>query len=588
MSRLLPPTRLLNQTQAFHLLYRLNRHELLDIRQQFRDAAQLGINRADELSIRWRDWCWDYAKTSMNLELRRLLLQLAEETHLAAWLAAQQSGALLNHTEQRAVLHTALRAATPPNLPHLSMNPHDVIPQQWSRMRLFCEQIQAGCHRGATGEPITTIVNIGIGGSHLGPELVYQAMCAEQTPLIPAYFVSNVDGQDLAHILTSINPATTIFIIASKTFTTAETMQNARSAQHWLKTWLMSQIHLNAHLHPVDDDTVHELMQRHFVAVTNNTQAAQAFGINSKHVFPMWDWVGGRVSLWSTVGLVIPLAFGFTTFTQLLAGAEAMDQHFMTAPWHDNLPVMQALLGIWHRNFCGYAQLNIAPYHQGLGCFPAWLQQLDMESNGKQVSREGLRIPYATSPVVFGMTGTQGQHAFFQQVHQGGEIIPTDFILTARPSRHALQHLESADQHHDLILRNGLAQAEALLVGQTEAQARAKLAQYPMRYSPALMDDIAPHQTFSGNRPSTLLLLPQLDAFNLGALLAMYEHKTLVQGMMWGVYSFDQWGVELGKEIAQSLPMITGVTDSDAADVFATLSDSTQSAWHYLQQFHQK
>lgn len=469
----------------------------------------------------------DYSKNRIDDTTLRLLLQLARESHLEAHRDAMFAGACINTTEQRAVLHTALRAA-PDAL--IAVNGQNVVPEVQAvldRVRDFSERVRNAAWLGCTGLPITDVVNIGIGGSDLGPVMVCKAMRAFAHPRLSMHFVSNVDGHDLDAVLTRLNPETTLFIVASKTFTTMETMMNAHSARAWF-----------LQRHATSD------LPRHFVAVSTNTSAVRDFGIDTDNMFPFWDWVGGRYSVWSAIGLPVTLAIGFGAFAQFLAGARAMDTHFRTAPLERNMPVLLGLLSIWYRNFFGSTSISIAPYHQDLSRFPAYLQQLVMESNGKQVQRDGSPVACATSPVIWGDVGTNGQHAYFQLLHQGTDLVPVDFI-TALKAHHELHG------HHTVLLANCLAQAEALMRGKTSDEVRAE-----MREQGVPEDKIAalaPHRSFPGNRPSNMILMDSLNPGSLGALIALYEHKTFTEGAIWGINSFDQWGVELGKVLAKQV-----------------------------------
>jgi glucose-6-phosphate isomerase len=465
---------------------------------------------------------WDVATT-------RHLLDLAGECGIEARRDAMLAGQPINQTEGREVLHTALRAPR-------GAAPHsDLVHETLDRMLAYVEGIRATAGGAGAGD-IHDVVNIGIGGSDLGPQMVVPALDPFVHPGLSFHFVSNVDGHDLAAVLRRVRPEHTLFIIASKTFTTQETMANAQAARQWFV------------------DAGGQDIARHFVATTTNVEAAAAFGITT--TFGFWDWVGGRFSMWSSIGLPIALALGRDHFKSLLAGAHAMDTHFAKAPLASNLPVWLGLLDVWYRNFKGYTSHSISPYHHGLRRLPAYLQQLIMESNGKRVDESGQLLPYATSDVVWGEPGTNGQHAFFQMLHQGSDVIPVEFILV-RQSTHrdeaqwspALRELMA--QQHQVLLSNGLAQAQALMWGKTEAQASQETA--PTASSTIAPDVLARHRTFPGNRPSLTLLLDQLTPESLGALVALYEHRTFVSGALWGINPFDQWGVELGKALSKTL-----------------------------------
>jgi glucose-6-phosphate isomerase len=450
-------------------------------------------------------------------------------------------GEKINVTEQRAVLHTALRA---PRGAMLEVDGQDVnrdVHAVLDRIKLFTDRVRSGEWLGYSGKAITDIVNIGIGGSDLGPEMVCRALRSYGHPRLRMHFVANVDGHDLEAALSTLNPETSLFIIASKTFTTAETMLNAGSARNWfLQTASV------------------EGLPKHFVAVSTNTDAVTAFGIDAANMFPFWDWVGGRYSIWSAIGLSVALAVGAEHFGEFLGGAHAMDEHFRTAPLEQNMPALLALVGVWHRNFFGCASISIAPYHQDLSQFADYLQQLEMESNGKRVARDGTTLENASCPAVWGNVGTNGQHAYFQLLHQGTDIIPVDFIAALKP----LHHLPG---HQAALLANCFAQSEAFMRGKTAEEVRADMQaqQVPEAGIAALL----PHKTFPGNRPSNTILIEHLTPASLGALIALYEHKVFVQGVIWGVNSFDQWGVELGKVLARNIETeLTGSAQPQAHD----------------------
>ena len=478
-----------------------------------REAFARDGERFSTFSVEAPEVFADLSKNHLDLATRKLLLELAQECHLAERRDAMLAGAPINHTEGRAVLHTALRAPKGQG-PH-SAEVHEVL----ERLLAYVEEVR---ETGRSG--IRHVVNIGIGGSDLGPQMVVPALDAFVHPGLSFHFVSNVDGHDIAPVLRRLKPQETLFIIASKTFTTQETMANAQVAKAWFLQQGGSDI------------------AKHFVATTTNVKAAADFGITT--TFGFWDWVGGRYSLWSAIGLPIALAIGADNFRALLAGAHAMDRHFADAPLERNLPVQLGLLDVWYRNFHGYTSRSVAPYHQGLKRLPAYLQQLEMESNGKCVDLDGERLPYGTSPVVWGEPGTNGQHAYFQMLHQGTDVIPVEFILVKRPTH------GHADLHTKL-LANGLAQSQALMLGKTTEQALGEKAPTASRELDA--QTIARHRTFPGNRPSTTLVLDQLTPHSLGALIALYEHRVFTSGALWGINSFDQWGVELGKALCNDL-----------------------------------
>ncbi len=471
----------------------------------------------------------DLSRSHWDVATGKHLMDLARECQLEARRDALFKGAHINHTEDRAVLHTALRA--PPGKAPQSYAVHAVLDQ----MLAYVEQVRATAGGSAPGQ-IRDVVNIGIGGSDLGPQMVMPALDAWVHPGLNFHFVSNVDGHDLAPVLRRVDPAHTLFIIASKTFTTQETMANAHAARQWFL------------------DNGGTDIAAHFVATTTNVAGSRAFGITT--TFGFWDWVGGRFSIWSSIGLPIALALGADNFRALLAGAHDMDRHFTEAPLESNLPVWLGLLDVWNRNFRGISSRCIAPYHQGLKRFPAYLQQLVMESNGKRVDARGRTLPYGSSTVVWGEPGTNGQHAFFQMLHQGTDVIPVEFILVRQPSHRDAASWSPAlkarlAEQHQMLLANGLAQASALMLGKTTEEAAGERAPTASHTLDSAV--LARHRTFPGNRPSLTLLLEQLNPASLGALVALYEHRTFVAGALWGINSFDQWGVELGKAMCQDL-----------------------------------
>lgn len=469
----------------------------------------------------------DYSKNQLTETTMTLLCDLARQQQVEQQRDAMFVGEKINFTEQRPALHTALRA--PESTPHIvdGININAEVYAVLAQMQAFVEQVHNGTWRGASGLAITDVVNIGIGGSDLGPKMVCQALRSYAHQGIQSHFVSNVDGHALDAVLNQVNPATTLFIISSKTFTTIDTMLNAHSARSWFLQ----------HFSEAD-------LAKHFVAVSSNPAATQAFGIDAKNRFCFWDWVGGRYSLWSAIGLPIALALGFAHFRALLDGAHAMDVHFQQAPIERNMPILLALIGIWNRDLLGCASLSIAAYHQDLQAFPTYLQQLDMESNGKQINHQGLTVDVGTGPIIWGDVGTNGQHAYFQHLHQSSEITPVDFIAVLRPEHHLAEH-------HVVLLANCFAQSQALMRGKQAQQIAAEMAAEGM--SDERIALLTPHRTFTGNRPSNTLLLDELSPATLGALIALYEHKVAVQGFCWGINSFDQWGVELGKVLAKEI-----------------------------------
>jgi len=491
---------------------------------RMRDLFEEDPGRCERFSLEECGIYLDYSKNLITDETMQHLMALVRTADLTFWGDSLLRGDKVNNTEGRAVLHMALRNVGDRSyqVDGVDVMPgvHDVL----ARMRVFADEVRQGRWLGHTGRPIRD-VSIGIGGSSLGPRMVCEALRPYQSDDLRVHFVSNVDGSQLVETLDGLDPATTLFVIASKTFTTQETSTNADSARAWC-------------LKALQDESA---IARHFVAVSTNREAVISFGIDPKNMFEFWEWVGGRYSLWSAIGLPIALAIGPDRFDELLAGAYAMDEHFVEAPPERNMPIILALLGIWYNNFGGADTQAVIPYDQYLEHFPTFLQQLDMESNGKRVTRDGVPVDYATGAVVWGQPGTDAQHSFFQLIHQGTRLIPTDFILPLR-SHHPLEG------HHDKLVANCLAQAQALMRGRTEAEARSELE--AGRIAPEVIDRLVPHRTFPGNRPSNMLLVEQVTPQVLGALVALYEHKVFVQGVVWGVDSFDQWGVELGKQLA--------------------------------------
>jgi len=499
----------------------------LDLREAFGRDPQ----RSEAFALQAPEVFADLSKNRWDLKTRKLLIELAREVGLEARRDAMLAGAPINTTEGRAVLHTALRAPRGQGL--FSDEVHGVL----DRLLAFAEMV-----RDTTSSGIRHVVNIGIGGSDLGPQMVVPALDAFAHPGITMHFVSNVDGHDIAPVLRRLKPEQTLFIIASKTFTTQETMANAAVARDWFIA------------HGGTD------IGRHFVGATTNLKAAADFGIHT--TFGFWDWVGGRYSLWSAIGLPIAIAIGSEHFRDLLAGAHAMDRHFADAPLEANLPVQLGLLDVWYRNFHRFTSRSVAPYHQGLKRLPAYLQQLEMESNGKQVDEDGQPLPYGTSPVVWGEPGTNGQHAYFQMLHQGTDVIPVEFIAVKTPT-HPYADLQAK------ALANCLAQGAALMLGKSTAAALAEKA--PTASESLGKLTLAQHRTFPGNRPSTTLLLDRLTPAALGALIALYEHRVFTSGAVWGINSFDQWGVELGKALASDLlPRLTAAGPADGSGLDAS------------------
>lgn len=476
----------------------------------------------------------DYSKNIINQQTLDLLLQLAEECKLAEGIQSMFSGDAINQTEDRAVLHVALRNRS--NRP-IEVDGENVMPsvnKVLEQMKQFSARIISGDWKGYTGQTITDVVNIGIGGSDLGPVMVTEALRPYWQPGRNVHFVSNVDGTHMAETLKRVDPERTLFIIASKSFTTQETMANAHTARQWL----------------LDQGAAETDIPKHFVAVSTNAEGVAQFGIDTANMFEFWDWVGGRYSLTSAIGLSIACTIGYDHFELLLDGYHAMDEHFRTAPHQENLPVLLALIGIWYNNFFGAETEAILPYDQYLHRFPAYFQQGNMESNGKYVDRNGDVVDYETGPIIWGEPGTNGQHAFYQLIHQGTKLIPCDFIAAAQ------SHNPLGD-HHTLLLSNFFAQTEALMMGKDEATVRAELSKKGM--DEAAIVKLLPFKVFTGNRPTNSILLKQLTPYSLGLITALYEHKIFVQGHIWNIFSFDQWGVELGKQLANAiLPELKG------------------------------
>jgi glucose-6-phosphate isomerase len=497
--------------------------------------------RFERMSVEAAGLFLDYSKNRLDGRTLELLVALARERGVEPLRDAMFAGEKINVTENRAVLHTALRA---PREVRLVVDGQDVIKdvhEVLGRVKRFTDEVRSGAWLGHSGLPITDVVNIGIGGSDLGPRMACLALRHYAHPRLNMHFVSNVDGHDMDAALAKVKPETTLFIVASKTFTTAETMLNAQTARKWFV-----------------DQAPESALARHFVAVSTNTEAIKEFGIDPANMFPFWDWVGGRYSVWSAIGLPVALSVGFGYFSDFLAGAHAMDEHFRTAPLEENMPALLALVGFWNRQFLGCASVSIAPYHQDLNRFPAYLQQLDMESNGKRVTRSGDPVDTPTCPVIWGDVGTNGQHAYFQLLHQGTDVTPIDFIASLRPA-HELQ------QHHAALLANCFAQSEAFMKGKTLDEVRRDLQGQGLAL--AEVERLAPHKTFPGNRPSNTILMEYLTPTSLGALIALYEHKTFVQGVLWDVNSFDQWGVELGKVLAKKIEAeLTGEVQPELHD----------------------
>ncbi len=514
--------------------------ESTHMRQMFQDDP----TRYEKFSLKLENLLFDYSKNRIDEQTINLLMDLAEQAGVQTWIERMFRGDKINSTEQRAALHTALRNRSERSV---LVDDKDVMPdvrRVLGLMRTFSDAVRSGKHTGHTGKPITDIVNIGIGGSDLGPLMVCEALKPYGKNGLHVHFVSNVDNTHLAETLKKLNAETTLFIVSSKTFTTQETLTNARSARIWL-------------VERLDDENA---VTKHFAAVSANLQATSEFGIHPDNVFEFWDWVGGRYSLWSAIGLPIALFIGMDEFEALLDGAYTMDEHFQVTPLDKNIPVLMGMLGIWYGNFFGAGSNAVLPYDQYLHRFSAYLQQLDMESNGKRVDRDGNPVDYDTGMVVWGEPGTNGQHAFYQLIHQGSRMIPADFI--------APMHSQNPfGDHHAILLANCYAQTEALMVGKTEQEARAELTAQGL--NGAELEALLPHKVFPGNKPTNTLLFDKLTPRMLGMLIALYEHKVFVQSVVWNINPFDQWGVELGKQLAgKILPELSSsevATNHDAS-----------------------
>ncbi|WP_348799237.1 glucose-6-phosphate isomerase [Flavobacterium adhaerens] len=490
------------------------------------EMFQADTARTEKFHLKWNDFLLDYSKNRINQETINLLLELANETGLQNAISDYFGGALINQTENRAVLHTALRAK---ESAVINVDGVNVIPEVYevkNKVKAFTNEVVSGQRTGYTGKQFTDVVNIGIGGSDLGPVMAVEALQYYKNHL-NVHFASNVDGDHVNEIIKKLNPETTLFVIVSKTFTTQETLTNSET----IKAWFLQ-------------SAKQEDVAKHFVAVSTNIQKVTEFGINPENVFPMWDWVGGRFSLWSAVGLSISLAVGFDNFNDLLSGANEMDEHFKTTSFDKNIPVVLALLSVWYNNFFGAESEALIPYTQYLQKLAPYLQQGTMESNGKSVGRDGKAVNYETGTIIWGEPGTNAQHAFFQLIHQGTKLIPSDFIGFVKP-------LYGDDNHHDKLMSNFFAQTEALMNGKTEAQVQAEFDKQGLSAEKAKA--LLPFKVFTGNKPTNTILIQKLTPKSLGSLIAMYEHKIFVQGFIWNIFSFDQWGVELGKQLANSI-----------------------------------
>jgi glucose-6-phosphate isomerase len=493
---------------------------------KMQDLFAADANRAAQFHIEWQDFLLDFSKNRITAETMQLLQELATEVQLKDAIEKYFAGDLINQTEQRAVLHTALRADAGQEILVDGQDVMTEIQAVKQKINGFCEGVIAGERKGFTGKAFTDVVNIGIGGSDLGPAMLDDALAFYKNHL-KLHFVSNVDGDHVQEVIKNLNPETTLFVIVSKTFTTQETLSNAQTIRAWfLKAATQADV------------------AKHFVAVSTNLQKVQEFGIAPENIFPMWDWVGGRFSLWSAVGLSISLAVGPQNFEQLLNGAQQMDAHFKNTPFEQNMPVVMALLSVWYNNFYGAETEALIPYTQYLQKLAPYLQQGIMESNGKSIGRDGKPVGYQTGTIIWGEPGTNSQHAFFQLIHQGTKLIPTDFIGFK-------QSLHQDQDHHDKLMSNFFAQTEALLMGKTEVQVQQEFEKQGLNKEFA--EFLLPFKVFTGNKPTNTLLINKLTPASLGALIALYEHKLFVQGIIWNIFSYDQWGVELGKQLATSI-----------------------------------
>jgi len=518
------PTINFTETEAYKYLA----DHFIDINEKsLKDLFTEDNARFEKFSLLFEDILLDFSKNRINDTTLALLLQLAKECKLDEAIKAMFSGERINQTENRPVLHIALRNQGGKSILVDGKNVMEDVNKVLAKMEKFSEAIISGAWKGYTGKAITDVVNIGIGGSDLGPVMVTEALKAYKNHL-NLHFVSNIDGTHIAETLKTVNPETTLFLIASKTFTTQETMTNAHTAKDWL----------------LEKGAKQEDIKKHFAALSTNAKDVESFGIDTENMFEFWDWVGGRYSLWSAIGLPIVLSIGFDNFKQLLAGAHATDQHFEHTPFENNIPVILGLIGVWYINFFDAETQAILPYDQYMHRFAAYFQQGDMESNGKHVDRNGHDVTYETGPIIWGEPGTNGQHAFYQLIHQGTRLIPCDFIAPA-------QSLNPIGQHHPILLSNFFAQTEALMNGKTKEQVEEELKKEGK--SAEEIKKIAPFKVFEGNRPTNSILLKRVTPYTLGSLIAMYEHKIFVQGIIWNIFSFDQWGVELGKQLAKSI-----------------------------------
>ena len=514
-----------NDINASSAWARLHQHQRATRHMHMRQLFEADARRFERFSVELDGLLLDYSKNRITDRTLELLIELAHAADLSGWMDRMRSGEHINVSEDRAVLHTALRL---PAGASLELDGCDIVPgvhDVLGRMKTFCERVRSGAWTGSTGRAITDVVNLGIGGSDLGPLVVTEALAAYSIDSLDLHFVSNVDGQHIARTLKKLDPETTLFIVASKSFTTPETLLNAQAARQWLVSRLSE-----------------EAVARHFVAVSCNEAAVRGFGIDPANMFEFWDWVGGRFSVWSAIGLPVMMAVGYDCFTEFLAGGHAMDRHFFSAPFVRNIPVLLALLGVWYNTFYRAHTHAIMPYDHGLRRLPAHIQQMDMESNGKRVGRCGEWLDFDTGPVIWGEEGVNSQHAFFQLLHQGTRLVPCDFIVPMNG------HYQ-IDGQHQVLVANCLAQTQALMHGKTESEVLEELSDLPGD----VLDMLLPQKLFPGNQPSNTIALDKVTPYTLGMLMAMYEHKVFVQGIIWGINSFDQWGVEYGKQLAKRI-----------------------------------
>ena len=535
----------------------LKAHQLTIADTHMRDLFEADPKRFEKFSLVFNDILFDYSKHRITDETLRLLLKLAEERDVKGWAHKMFNGEAINTTEHRSVLHTALRNRSKHPILVEGKNVMPEVNEVLGRMRKFANDVRNGEWKGFSGKPITDVVNIGIGGSDLGPAMVTEALLDYQRPNINFHFVSNIDSTQMFETNRHLNPETTLFIIASKTFTTQETMTNARSAREWFMSIAKDE----------------SAIPRHFVAISTNTDEVIKFGISPELMFEFWDWVGGRYSLWSAIGLSIVIAAGMSRFEELLQGAHEMDQHFLHAPLEQNLPVIMGMIGIWYNNFFDADTHAIIPYDQYLRRLPAYLRQLDMESNGKRVDREGKPVDYSTGPIIWGELGSNGQHAFFQLIHQSERLIPADYIAM-------IENKHPIGEHQTILLANFFAQTEALMRGKNAQEVTAELKAQGLNEEQ--IKQLLPHKIFPGNKPSNSIVLQKLDPKTLGSLIAFYEHKVFVQGIIWNINSFDQWGVELGKQLAKAIqPELAGAEPVNTHDC------STNSLINYFKTHRQ-